>query len=126
MIHVSVLLAVLAESFVTLVLRARNEPSTRGATSLTFAHGFSIGRALLLVVRITRPTSKMSVTLGAGDSNVRERARGNVHAIATRLIACVHDVTCTRLVTPLTDELSRHRPRKISDDVVMSFHVIVQ
>jgi len=89
-IHVSVLLTVLTESLFTFVISVRHEPSTCRETTFTFTHGTFLFSAPLMVGD-TRAASKMPIAFGAGDSNVRERARRAGHAIATRLVADVRD-----------------------------------
>jgi len=89
------MLTVLQESFVTFVLSVRHEPSTRRATQLSFAHGTFLLCALCFVVGETCAASKMPVTFGAGVPNIGERARRTDHAVATRLVTDVRDVTST-------------------------------
>ena len=78
------------------------------------------------MVRETCVTSKVPIPFCAGDSNARECARGTRHAVSTRLVAGVRDVSCTRFVAPLTHELSSHCPSKFSDHVIMPFDIVTQ
>ena len=91
LIHFSVLLTDIAEPLVTLMLFVRHEQSTRRATPLTLTHGFFVHCALL-VVDETRVASKMPVAFGTRESKVAEWTG---HAVTTRLVADVRDVTCT-------------------------------
>ena len=95
MTYVFVLLTISTKSLITFVIFVRHEYSTRCATSFTFIYGFSLCGVLLVVSEI-RPTSKMSVTFVAGESNVEERARRAGNAIAARL------VTDVCYITPIT------------------------
>jgi len=107
------------------VISALHEPSTRRATSFSFAHGTCLFSALF-VVRETRVTSKVLVTFRTGDSIARECARGVDKAVARRLVAGVRDVTCTCLVAPFTHVLSSHGTSKLSDHVIMSLDIIIK
>ena len=95
MSEIFVLLTVDTETFVTFVFCRRRFPSTLLATPLTFAHRF-LSRGGLLVVRETRGVSKISVAVVAGDSGLRERARGTGRAIAT----VWSQTSVTSIVTP--------------------------
>jgi len=81
-----ILLTVVEETFIIFVIVVRQEPSTRLATPLTFAHWILV-RCAPLVFCETRAVSEMPVTFGAGISNMGERARGAVHAVTTCLFA---------------------------------------
>jgi len=70
--------------------------------------------------------SEMSVTFDAGIANMGERARGAGHAVATRLITGVRDVTCTRFVIRFTNVPSSRGSSKVRDHVIMSFDIILQ
>ena len=83
-LHVA--LAVCAVGFQTFVSLARQLTTARGAVSLPFAHGLSL-RGIFLVILETRPTPEISITSIARDPKTRECARGNRHAVVTRLIA---------------------------------------
>ena len=65
MIHVSVLLTIIAESLITLVLSVCHEPSTRYATTLSFAEVNFLFSALLVVV-VTCAVFKIPVAFGEG------------------------------------------------------------
>ena len=62
MTYLFVLLRIVAEQIVTLVISERQDPSTRPATPLSFAHGTFMFSAPL-VVRETRVASKVSIAL---------------------------------------------------------------
>jgi len=64
----SVLLKRLTIPFATVVRHASRERSTGRATSLALTNEFII-RGVLLVFRETRLAPKMSITLGAGNSD---------------------------------------------------------
>jgi len=89
--YLSVVLTDCTEPFVTCVLIACRELSTCRTASLAFTNGFLL-RSAAFVVRETRAASKMSVTVGAGDSEGGESSRRHSHTIATRLVAFVCDV----------------------------------
>jgi len=55
----------------------------------------------MLVASEILPTSKMSVTNFAGETNVGERVRGARHTVATLLVADMCDVTFTRFFVRL-------------------------
>ena len=74
----------------------------------------------------TRAASEMPVTFGTGVVNVGERPLGAGHAVATHLIAGVHDVTSTRFVARFTHIPSSHGTCKISDYVIMSFDIVIE
>jgi len=78
------------------------------------------------VVGEIRAASEMPVTFGAGLANMGERARRTGHAVATRLVAGVSDVTCTLFVAPFQHELSSHGTCKICDYVIMTFDIVIQ
>ena len=67
------------------MVSARHEYSTLSATSPAFTNGFHL-RGILLVVRETCLVLKMSVTLGAGNSNFGEGGLRACNKIATRLV----------------------------------------
>ena len=71
--------------FATVVRHASRVRSTGRATSLALTYGFLI-RGVLLVVRETRLAPKMSIKLGAGDSDGGEGARRPSHTITTCLV----------------------------------------
>jgi len=73
-----------------------HKPSSRCATTFSFAHGTFLYNALLVVV-VKRAASKMSVAFGTGDSKFVERARRTGHEIATRLVTDARDFTCVTL-----------------------------
>ena len=100
----SVPTAILAVSFITFVVFPRHHYSTRAATTLTFAYGFSLCGTLLVVSEI-RPASKMPVTHVAGETNVGERARRAGYAVATCLVTDVCYITATAFVARPTDVL---------------------
>ena len=104
----SIRLTVSTKWLVTIVAVTRHDQSARCATSLTFAYGFYLCGNLLVVSEI-RPTSKMSVTFVAGETNFGELARKANHAIAARLVTDVlfhsYKFCCTpyrRTLAPVT------------------------
>ena len=78
------------------------------------------------MVRETRVAFEMPVTFGARVAKLRERAQRASHAVATRLVAGVRDVTCTRFVARFTDVPSSRGSNKFSDHVIMSFDIIIK
>jgi len=60
------------------------------------------------VVVETRAASEMPITFGAGVANMAERALSAGQAVASRLIAGVRDVACTRFVARVTHVPSSH------------------
>ena len=89
-----VLLTVVAETFITFVIFVRHDTSARRAIPLSFTYSYFL-RGALLVVGEKRAASKMPVTFGTGVANMGERTSRAGHAVATRLIAVMRDVTCT-------------------------------
>ena len=124
MAYLSVLLTDFTEPFATYVIIASLQHSTGCAASLSFTNVFFLCGALL-VFSGTCLAPKISVTNGAGDSDVGEGARWPSHTVATRLVADVCDITCTRLVTRFTHKLFRHRARHIHDHVIVPFDIII-
>jgi len=120
-----VLVACVAESFVTFVLFSRHGPSASLATPFTLAHRFPI-RCARLVVRETRGVSEVSMAVVAGGSNLREYARWTDHAIATRLVTDVRDVAFTHLAASFIHVLFRHGTVKVRYDVIMLFDLIIK
>ena len=86
--NLSVLLTRVTIPFATFVLIATLEHSTGPAASLALTNGF-VFRGDLVVVLETRLAPKMSITLGAGDSDGGECERRPNHIIATRLFSDV-------------------------------------
>ena len=74
----------------------------------------------------TRAASKMPVTFGAGVANMRERARRSDHAVATRLVAGVRDITYTRFIARFTHVPSSHDTCQICYYVIMSFDIVME
>ena len=120
-----VLVTSVAVSVVSFVLFSHHGPSASLATPLTFTHRFPIPCAHL-VVRETRGFSKVPMAVVAGDSNLRECARRNDHAIATRLVADVRDITFTRLAASFKHVLFRHGTGKFRYDVIMLFDLVIK
>jgi len=118
-----ILLTVSTNYVVTFVSVSRHEQSIRRAKPFTFTYRLSICRALL-VFGETRPTSKISVTFVAGETNVGERARKARHAI-------VHVWSQTCYITPttfmacVTYILFRHCTSKVNYHM-MSFDIVVE
>ena len=77
----------------------------------------------LLVVRETRLVPEMCATFGTVDSDVGGGARRHSHTVATRLVADVCDITCTRIFTRFTRKRLRHRVRYIHDHVIALFDI---
>jgi len=73
------------------------------------------------VVRETRVAFEMPVTFGARVAKLRERAQRASHAVATRLVAGVRDVTCTRFVARVTHVPSSHGTCRICNYVIVLF-----
>ena len=119
------LLTDVTECFVTFVLFVRHEPSARFATPLTFAHRFPMLFAQL-VVRETRGVSKVPMGVVAWVSKHSDCARLTDHAIATRLVADVRDVTFTRLAASFTYVLFRNGTGKVRYDVIMLFDLVIK
>ena len=113
------------KSLSTFVIFARHEYSTRCAKSFSFTYGFSLCGALLMVSE-TRPTSKMSVTLVAGDANVGECARRDRHTIAASLVTDMCYITPTAFMTCITYLLFSHWACKVSYHVTVSFDIVVE
>jgi len=110
--------------FTTFVIIPSLEHSKSRAASLSFTNGFFLYGSLL-VFRVSRLVPKMSVTFGAGDSDVGERARTISPTVLTRLVANVCDITCTRFVTRFAHNLLRHSTRYIHDHMMVSFDIII-
>jgi len=123
--YFSVLLTFIAESFITLVISVRQGPSTRRTTPLTLTHGFSVQCALLVIVE-TRVACIVPIAFRTGNSNVGERARKAGHAVATRLVAGVRNVTSTCLVETFTRVLSSRGSSKVSDHMIMPFNFVIK
>jgi len=68
----------------------------------------------------------MPVTFGAGLVNMSERARRAGHAVATRLIVGVRDVSCTRNFARFTHVPSGHGNRNLCDYVIVPFHIVIE
>ena len=103
-----------------------HEPSTRRATPFTYAYRFFRCGAIPLLFGEKRVASKMSVPFDAGNSNFGDCARNAGHAVATRLVADVCDVTYTRLVATVTHLLSGRGSSKFSDHMIVSFSIIIK
>ena len=74
----------------------------------------------------TRATPKMSIAAVAGDSKFGESAQRSGHAIGTRLVEDLRDVTSTCFVAPFTHVLSSHGTSKFCDHAIISFDIIVK
>ena len=61
----------------------------------------------------------MPITFCAGVANMGERARGDGHAVATRMIAGVRDITFTRNVARFTQVPSSHGTCKFCEYVIV-------
>ena len=73
----------------------------------------------------TRAASEMPITFSARVANMRDRARSTGHAVATRLIAGVRDVACTRPAARFTHVPSSHGNSKICDYVLVPFDIVI-
>jgi len=62
----------------------------------------------------------------AGDSNLRESARRNDHAMAARQVAEVRDVAFTLVAASIHTYFFRHGTGKFRYDVIMSFDLMVK
>ena len=111
-------------SSIAFVIFASSESSAPTATSLTLTCGFLL--ALFLMIAETRPTSKVSVTFFAGDSNAFVRTRRARHAVDTRLVTDVYHVSFTPFVASLTVVLFCHRARQICNLVIMSMDIVAK
>ena len=100
-----------------MMCQVSRERST-GPTSLAQINRFPIRRTLF-VVRETRLAPEMSITLGAGNSDGGESARGARHTIATCLLTAVCGLTRARLVTCITNRPLRYCARYIHDHVIL-------
>ena len=78
------------------------------------------------MVRETRLTNEMSITLGAGNSDGGESARGTRHTIATYLVAAMCGFTRARFVTCITHKPIRRRASYIHDHVIVLFDIVVE
>jgi len=78
------------------------------------------------VFRETRLIPDMSVKFSAGLANLRERTRRAGHAVASRLIAGVRDVTFARYVARFTHVPPSHCSSKICDYVIMPFDIVIE
>ena len=78
------------------------------------------------MVRETRYSPEMPITLGAGNSDVGEFSRCARHTIATCLLAAVGGFTRARFVTCIKHKPLRHRARYIHDHVIVLFDIIVE
>ena len=67
----------------------------------------------------------MPVTLGVWVANMGERALKAGHAVASRLIAGVRDVACTRFVAPFTNVPSGQGGSKICEYVIVYFNIVI-
>jgi len=121
----SVLAAVLAESLIIFVIFPRHKQSTRRTTSFTFAYGFSLCVALLIVIE-TRLTFKMSVASVAGDANVVVCARRACHTVGTRLVTDMCYIAPTTFMTCIIYVHFSHCACKVSYHMIMSFHIVVE
>ena len=122
--YLSVLLTDITVPFVANVLITCGERSTYRATSLAFTNWLT-HRGTLLVNVETRAAPKLSVTLGARNSDVWDGARRALHIDATRLVALECNVTCARFVASFT-HIFHHRACHISNHMIVSFEIIVQ
>jgi len=99
--------------------------SIRTWHSTAFVHILIFFRGALLVLCEIRAASEMPVTFVAVLANMGERARRAGHAVATLVVAGVHDVTCKRFVACFTHVPSSRSSSKICDHL-MSFDIVVQ
>jgi len=120
-----VLLTVIAESFIAFVITAIYGPSSCRAKSFSFGNRRFVQCAVLVFV-VARTTTEMSITFKRGDLKARKCERRVGHAVATRLVAGVRNVTCTRYVAPFTRIYSSRRSTKVNDQVTMSFDIVIK
>jgi len=125
MTHVPVMLTISAKYLVIFVSGIRHVPSTRRATSFTFANGFILCRALLMVGE-TSLTSKMPVTYVAGETIAGERARRARHTIATGLCTYVCYITPATFMTFFTFVSFSHCTCTVGNHVIISFDIVVE
>ena len=109
----------------TVMRYATHYSSTGPARSLALANIFLIRRDLF-VVRETLLAPEMSITLGAGNSDIGEGARGAHYTIATYMVTAVGGLTRAQFVTCIKYVLLPHRARYIHDHVIVLFEIIVE
>ena len=97
----SVLFTCLTTALATVMLQVSRERSIGLATSLALANRFLI-LGTQFVVRKIRSANKISIRIGAGNSNGRESTRGAGHAIATCKVAAVGGDNRAGFVTCIT------------------------
>ena len=78
------------------------------------------------MIRETCGTSKMSMAVVAGYSDLRGCARPTGRAIAPRLVTDVRDVTRTRLITTFTHILLCHGTCKVDNHIIMAFDIVIK
>jgi hypothetical protein len=99
--------------------------STGLAASLALTNEFLI-RCVLFVVRETRFSPKMSITFGAGDSDVGEGARRPSNTITAGLVTVVCGFTRARFVTRFTHKSLRQRELYTHDLVIVPFDIVIE
>jgi hypothetical protein len=78
------------------------------------------------VVRETRWSPDMCITFGAGNSFVREGARGARHKITAGLVTARCGVSYARFVTFVVYVSLLHGTRQVCDHMIMSFDIIIE